>query len=157
LFAGNEHEVQTKRLSEFFEKPTDHYKSIKFDLKFMSPELFINQKNLTRVLEFTFSEVDLSVFSDYESAYYALIESLILLQVKSTNLVLKNSPVNKIFVDGGFGKNQVFMGMLAKCYPDIEIYSSVVAQASALGAAMALHNSWNSKAMPTKLIELKRH
>jgi sugar (pentulose or hexulose) kinase len=157
LFAGNEHEIQTKRLAAFFSNPNDHYKSIKFDLKHVSSELGINQKNLAGDLEFAFSDVDLSVFSNYESAYYALIESLILLQVKSTNLVLKNSPVKKIFVDGGFGKNSVFMGMLAKCYPDIEIYSSVVAQASALGAAMAIHNSWNASVLPTKIIELKRH
>jgi sugar (pentulose or hexulose) kinase len=157
LFAGNEHEVQVKRLAAFFGKPIDHYKSIKFDLKYVSSELGINQKDLAGDMEFTFSKIDLSIFSDYESAYYALMRSIISLQEKSTNLVLKNSPVKKIFVDGGFGKNDIFMGMLKSHYPELEVYSSVVAQASALGAAMALHRSWNSNALPTKLIELKRH
>jgi glycerol kinase len=85
------------------------------------------------------------------------MRSIIALQVKSTNLVLNNSPVKKIFVDGGFGKNDVFMSVLKSYYPEIEVYSSVVAQASALGAAMALHRLWNSNALPTELIELKRH
>jgi sugar (pentulose or hexulose) kinase len=157
LFAGNEHEIQTKRIADFFGMPTDHYKSIKFDQIYSTHELEMKQTKLSDNLSFTFSDVDLSEFSDYESAYYALMKSITDLQIKSTNLVLKNSPVKKIFVDGGFGKNDVFMGMLKSHYPDLEVYSSVVAQASALGAAMALHRSWNSNALPNKLIELKRH
>jgi glycerol kinase len=85
-----------------------------------------------------------------------LILNLVELQVISSNLVLHGAPVKKIFVDGGFGKNVVFMNMLAKRYPEIEVYSSVVSQASALGAAMAIHSSWNLNPIPTKLIELKR-
>jgi sugar (pentulose or hexulose) kinase len=157
LFAGNEHEVQTKRLAAFFGKPIDHYKSIKFDLSYTLHELGIHQKVLSDDLEFTFSKIDLNVFSNFESAYYSLMRSIIALQVKSTNLVLKNSPVKKIFVDGGFGKNDVFMGMLKNHYPELEVYSSVVSQASALGAAIALHDLWNNNAMPNELVTLKKY
>jgi len=156
LFAGNEHEIQVKRLSEFFKKPNDYFKSVQYDsLKdvFFSKE--ITDENEPSI-EFSFSKVDLNQFSNYESAYHALILNLVELQVISSNLVLLGAPVKKIFVDGGFGKNVVFMNMLAKRYPRIEVYSSVVSQASALGAAMAIHSSWNSNPIPTKLIELKR-
>jgi sugar (pentulose or hexulose) kinase len=157
LFAGNEHEVQTKRIADFFGKPTDHYKSIKFDQTNSSHELEMKQIPLSNNLSFTFSEVDLSRFSDYETAYYALIKSIIDLQIKSTNLVLKNSPVKKIFVDGGFSKNDVFMGMLKNHYPELEVYSSVVSQASALGASIALHDVWNNNPIPNELIALKKY
>jgi hypothetical protein len=156
LFAGKEHEIQVKRLSEFFKKPNDYFKSVQYDsLKdvFFSKE--ITDENEPSI-EFSFSKVDLNQFSDYESAYHALVLNLVELQVLSSNLVLFGAPVKKIFVDGGFGKNVVFMNMLAKRYPGIEVYSSVVSQASALGAAMAIHSLWNLNTIPTKLIELKR-
>lgn len=157
LFAGNEHEVQTKRIADFFGMSTDHYKFIKFDQIYSTHELKMKQTKLSDDLSFTFSEVDLSEFLDYESAYYALMKSITDLQIKSTNLVLKNSPVKKIFVDGGFGKNDVFMGMLKIHYPELEVYSSVVSQASALGAAMSLHDVWNNNAMPSELVTLKKY
>jgi sugar (pentulose or hexulose) kinase len=157
LFAGNEHEVQTKRIADFFGRPSDHYRSIIFDQTYSSNELEMKQTPLSDGLCFTFSEVDLSTFSDYESAYYALMKSITDLQIKSTNLVLKNSPVKRVFVDGGFGKNDVFMGMLKRSYPEMEVYSSVVAQASALGAAIALHDIWNNNAIPNELVTLKKY
>jgi sugar (pentulose or hexulose) kinase len=157
LFAGNEHEVQTKRLAAFFGKPIDHYKSIKFDPAINSYEPKISQTPFSDDLNFTFSEIDLSGFPDYDSAYYELMKSITDLQIKSTNLVLKKSPVKKLFVDGGFGKNDVFMGMLKNHYPELEVYSSVVSQASALGAAMSLHHVWNNNAIPNELVTLKKY
>ena len=156
LFAGNEHEIQTKRLAEFFNKPADYFKLVHFDSA-KATQGFIDMNNQAElIMAFSFSEVDLNKYADYESAYHALMEHLIDLQVRSTNLILHGAPVKKVFVDGGFGKNVVFMTMLAKRYPVIEVYSSVVSQASALGAAIAIHSSWNTNPIPTKLIELKR-
>lgn len=157
LFAGNEHEIQTRRLAEHFNKPRDFYKTVKYD------ESKINRHENTNVgpteteFQFTFHEKDLNQFSDYESAYHALMLSIVELQVKSTNLVLSGVSVKKLFVDGGFGKNEIYMKILSQSYPQLEVYSSVVTQASALGAAMALHSSWNSKPIPPKLISLKKH
>ena len=54
-----------------------------------------------------FSQRKLSEFSFYEQAYHQLIADIIDQQVESTNLVLKGTRVKRIFVDGGFGKNQI--------------------------------------------------
>jgi glycerol kinase len=70
--------------------------------------------------------------------------------------VLKNSTVKKILVDGGFSKNVGFMKLLASIYPHYEIYGASVHQASALGAALILHESWNEQRLSSNLIELKR-
>ena len=80
---------------------------------------------------------------------------LMALQVQSTNLVLHNSPVKKIYVDGGFSKNAIWMYLLAAAYPEMEVYAASVAQASAIGAALAIHNSWNKKKAPENIISLK--
>ena len=157
LFAGNEHEIQTRRLADYFNKPLDYYKLVNYNDSIMSLQQKVNHQSTRTEFQFTFNEIDLNQHPDYESAYHALMKSIIELQVKSTDLVLKNSPVKTIFVDGGFGKNDVFMAMLKSCYPEMEVYSSVVAQASALGAAIALHDIWNNDPIPNQLITFKKY
>ena len=80
---------------------------------------------------------------------------IIALQVKSTGLVLKGTAVNRIFVDGGFGKNSIYMNFLARAYRGIEVFAATMAQASALGAALVMHKQWNTKPLPTDIIKLK--
>jgi glycerol kinase len=76
-------------------------------------------------------------------------------QVASLNLVMHNSPVKKIFVDGGFGRNPIYMQLLANNYPGHEVYAASMAQASSLGAALAVHKHWNNNNPSSDLIELK--
>jgi sugar (pentulose or hexulose) kinase len=78
-------------------------------------------------------------------------------QVASLNLVLHNSPVKKIFVDGGFSKNPLYMNLLANAFPQNEVYAASMAQASAMGAALAVHSSWNKTNPSSDLIELKAY
>ena len=88
-------------------------------------------------------------------AYHQLIMDLIVQQKLSTQLVIHNSPVKKVFVDGGFSKNSIFMNLLAQAFPEMEVYAASMAQASALGAALAVHASWNPKPIQNDLIDLK--
>jgi len=62
--------------------------------------------------------------------------------------------VKKIFVDGGFGKNPVYMHLLANAFPQCEVYAASVAQASAIGAALAVHKAWNTTAPAAELVAL---
>ena len=47
------------------------------------------------------------------------------------------------------------MNLLAEAFPDIEVYAASMAQASALGAALAIHQNWNPKPIQNDLIDLK--
>ena len=58
------------------------------------------------------------------------------LQKTSTRLICQIL-VKKIFVDGGFARNPVYMHLLASAFPLFEVFSSHIAQASATGAAMS--------------------
>ena len=89
------------------------------------------------------------------AAYYQLMHHLIDKQKISTGYVLKNASVKRIFVDGGFSKNSVFMHLLAAAFPKVEVYAASMAQATAMGTALAIHHSWNSKPIPNDLINLK--
>lgn len=133
LFAGYEHEQIIKQLSEQFHTPLDYYKEVKFDSKL----------------------VDFFDDHTYESAYHQLILNLVNKQIVSSKLVLNDDSVKKLFVDGGFGKNEIYMNLLAKAFPEMEVYAASVAQATALGAALAIHEDWSEKEIPQNLIDLK--
>ena len=77
------------------------------------------------------------------------------MQFISTRLIMDGSDVKRIFVDGGFSNNSVFMNLLANAFPEKEVYAASMAQATALGAALAIHQEWNPKSIPDDIIELK--
>ena len=114
-----------------------------------------NAQNGAMVGQSMFAERDLNKFKTYEEAYHQLIADIVLQQVRSTNLVLRGTGVKRIFVDGGFSKNPIYMYLLADGFPNIEVYAASVAQASALGAALALHPHWNKQPLPSDIIDMK--
>lgn len=161
LFAGFEHELQVKRLAAHFNVPEHAYKNIAFDAA-MVQRLKATADNTPAapgpmMQESAFGKRDLAAYSSYSEAYHRLIMDIMALQVISTKLVLENDSVKKIFVDGGFGKNQVYMQLLAAAFPQQLVYAASVAQASAMGAALAVHPYWNKNNLPAGLIELKQY
>lgn len=162
LFAGNEHEQQVKRLAAHFNKEVDYYKTVKADpllLKKYSPDYEalkqVQQDTLPTVS--VFGERDLADFVSYEEAYHLLIADLMALQVQSSWLVMKDTSVKKVFVDGGFSKNPIYMQLLSAAFPGMEVYAATVAQASSLGAAMAIHAQWNKQSLPDSLVQLRKY
>ena len=160
LFAGYEHEQQIKRLADHFNKSLDYYSTVEYNAEILSllkKDSSINKQVGMHVIlnSSSFAERDLSVFENYEEAYHQLIFDIIVQQAVSTQLVLKETEVRRIFVDGGFSKNVVYMFMLASIFSSLQVFAASVAQASAIGAALALHPHWNNKALPGKIIDLK--
>ncbi|GAB3924515.1 FGGY-family carbohydrate kinase [Mucilaginibacter myungsuensis] len=128
LFSGHEYDQGIKQIAEKYGQNTIKYRNLAYD---DNPQ------------------------EDDVKAYYDLVKNLIAKQKISTGYVLKNAPVKRIFVDGGFGKNSVFMHLLAAAFPDIEVYAASMAQATAMGTALAIHHKWNSRPIPNDLISLK--
>jgi L-fuculokinase len=160
LFSGNEHEIQTKKIAKHFGLPADFFKEITYNKDVIADLKITNFKENslntnTYIEKCPFENRNLNQFKNYEVAYHQLIMDLILQQKLSTQLVIHNSPVKKIFVDGGFSKNSIFMNLLAQAFPEMEVYAASMAQASALGAALAVHSSWNPKPIQNDLIDLK--
>jgi sugar (pentulose or hexulose) kinase len=176
LFAGHEHGVQTARLAAHFHKDADYHKTVAFDR-----EIILHLEGLppggpedraaggraadSRAADeratdatpggFVFGQRDLSHFRTYEEAYHRLLMDIMALQVSSTQLVLQGTDVKRIFVDGGFGRNQVYMHLLAAAFAHIEVFAASIPQATAIGAALAIHTHWNSQPLPGDIIELK--
>jgi L-fuculokinase len=160
LFAGYEHEEQTKRLAGHFHVSSDYYRAIEFDASIILKLSPINDNvppgiGPAMLKASEFAQRTLSDFCDYETAYHQLMLDIIYQQILSTNLVLQNTDAKRIFVDGGFSRSPVFMNLLAMYFPKLEVYGATVAQASALGAALAIHRYWSDKAMVGDMIQLK--
>jgi sugar (pentulose or hexulose) kinase len=164
LFAGYEHEQQTKRLAAHFNVAPDYYKTVAFNADLLNTSNTAANAGAdskagksAMVQESAFGARDLATFATYEAAYHQFMADLMTQQVASLNLVLHNSPVKKIFVDGGFGKNPLYMNLLANAFPQHEVYAASMAQASAIGAALAGHSAWNKVTPSSDLIVLKSY
>ena len=84
------------------------------------------------------ANMDLSWFDNFEEAYHHLIKELVDLQVKKIWLVLNGENVKKVFLDGGFVENSIFINILAKKLPDFEIIPSEMPLGSAIGATFSV-------------------
>jgi glycerol kinase len=136
LFAGYEHEQEVQKVAARYNVQPAAATSVKYD-----PAIIETLKTNTA--------------NTFEQAYHRLMLDIMKKQVGSTQLVLHDTDVRRIFVDGGFGKNQVYMHLLAEAFPDIEVFAASIPQATAIGAALAIHEHWNSHSRPTDIIELK--
>jgi len=161
LFAGYEHEQQVKNIADFFHTNPSYYKKMNFNPEIMTRLNDQQQEQPTNInkgillKESVFSQRDLAQFASEEEAYHQLIIDLVAQQYASTELIMKNTTVKRIFVDGGFSKNTIYMNALAQAFPDKEVFAASMAQATAVGTALAIHSAWNNKPLPNDIIELK--
>ncbi len=161
LFAGYEHEEQVKKLAEHFNKNVNYYKTIMYDSSLLKKLKQQNAKSLMNaqtamVQQSIFSKRSLSNFKTYEEAYHQLMFDIMAQQVCSIKMVMQ-TPVQKIFVDGGFSKNDIYMNLLASAFPHIKVCAANMPQASAIGAALVIHEHWNKNPFPDDLIHLKSY
>ena len=143
LFAGNTHERGVEKISTHFGVSGNFYKSIKYNSTLLETDdarkkILLKEKNESDFRESIFMETSLDIFSNETEAYHFLVSEIIRQQHYSSGMVIYNTNVDKICVDGGFGKNELYMKMLAEAFPNHEVVSASVAQASSIGAAMVI-------------------
>lgn len=153
LFAGNFHEQQTQQIAFQFGVEPHFYKQITLETLSGIGTLAEQYDSEAPVLR----PLDFQAFGSCTEAYLALMHEIVRSQIKSLRWVLNNSTTKRIFVDGGFGHNAIFMQLMAKAFAGMEVYAAEIAQASALGAALAIHAHWNSQPYPNQLITLKKY
>ncbi|WP_337040371.1 FGGY-family carbohydrate kinase [Emticicia sp. 17c] len=161
IFAGNEHERQTKHLADYFNVDVNYYKQVKFDRDLI---VFLRNKykqatpdTADVLLDCPFVERNINLFKSYEEAYHQFMLDLVAQQIASLKLAIGRTSVRKIFVDGGFSKNEIYMSLLADAFFNKQVFASEIAQASALGAALVIHEHWNTQPIPEQIISLKRY
>lgn len=144
LFAGYEHEEQVRRLADHFHRSPAVAADVRFD------------RDCVATLREGGRFQDPTKYKTFEQAYHALLMDIMDRQVRSTTLVSPDRSVKRIFVDGGFAKNEVYMQLLANAFPGVGVFAASVPQASALGAALVIHKAWNRGDIGD-IIELKNY
>lgn len=157
LFAGYDHDLQVKRIASHFQLQTDFAKELQYDplLAKYTMNNLIGENTADTNDHCVFHKRDISSFSSAAQAYHQLISDMVKRQLVSTQLVMPNGTAKHLCVDGGFSKNEIYMRMLSQQFPGIEVRSSSMVQGTALGAALAIHSSWNEEAIPKDLVTLK--
>lgn len=140
LFLGNEYKLQTEKLCSFFNKAYGYHRNVKFD------ENIYQKLNDQYSLKFHFEslaprkdepfESDLTIFKDFEEAFHQLMMELMQLQVQSVKSCMGNSPIKKIYIDGGFAENDIFVKLISLHFPKLKIRTTKSPLGSALGASM---------------------
>ncbi len=147
LFLGYLHETALKFINEHFRKPENYYKKIKVDeqlseflkTKFDDKKVFFQTGPYARDLK---EYIDMYEFSTYEEAYHQLMNELGELVIESVNLVIPaNDDIENIYITGGFSKNDLFLNLISRAYPSKSVYTSEIANGSALGAALVVSGS----------------
>lgn len=161
LFLGHNHDEQVERIAAHFNQKREKYFTLPFGKDILKKgDLWFDGQHPNRkslIADLKFASRDLSGFSSDSDAYHQLVYDLVVQQYASTQLVLNKSDVKQIFVDGGFGNNAIYMNLLAMFFPQMKVYASSIPQATAIGAALAIHSAWNAEAFPTDIIELKHY
>lgn len=164
LFLGKHLSDQIHLISDHFNIDYQTYKSVAWNPLFKSKranreKLFFDH-TLVGAERFGFSnnlQPDFGVFKNFEDAYYHLIDELTDLQIASLQLAIGESSIKRIFIDGGFSSNEVFVGMLATKLPNYKIYSTSFALGTALGAALLVNYRTISKKFLKKNYNVKKH
>jgi sugar (pentulose or hexulose) kinase len=133
-----------------------HFGAIEDDLLSLPWDETIAQSVSQQIME---KQVQKNMFnvtdwSNSVDAYYASVQTLVMQQADKIKLVLTDQ-TDYLYVDGGFSKNIIFMQMLKIAFPMLKIFAAEVGQSTALGAAIVLHDSWNTHALPNNLIDFR--
>jgi sugar (pentulose or hexulose) kinase len=151
LFLGHMHETAVKLLNDHF-RTTGLLQNVKFDPDLLrmlkgrysgDRRAFFNSGPGSR--EFR-DRIDLFDFKSYDEAYHQLMSELGDLTIEAIRLILqKKDETENIYITGGFGRNKIFLKLIALAFPSKKVFTSEINNATALGAALVLFSSLSDK------------
>ncbi|UWX55529.1 FGGY family carbohydrate kinase [Maribacter litopenaei] len=159
LFLGNEYSHQIKILSEHYQVSEDYHTSVAFDM-----ELYLKLK---KDFQHRFSWKALNSpemptrtvlnYDTFEEAYHQLMMELVELQVKSIKMAQGAMSIKRLYIDGGFSDNEIYIQLLSDALKDMKLRTTDSSLGSALGAAIAISDvKLNSKFLKNNY-SLKKH
>jgi sugar (pentulose or hexulose) kinase len=148
LFLGNMHDTGVHKLNEHFRTTEDFYKNVQYDQELLNMlktrysgdrRAFFNSGPGSREFK---EKIDLFDFKSFDEGYHQLMSELCDLTIEAIKLILpENDDIENIYITGGFGKNKIFLKLLAKSFLNKKVFTSVINNATALGAALVIFKS----------------
>lgn len=144
FFMGNEYKIQVKKLSAYYEKEYGYHRSVKFDKDLYTkliqkPAIHFKFEGV-RLQRKQLEKTNLASFSSFEEAFHQLMIELMELQVQTIKMALGSTNVKKIYIDGGFTDNDIFVKLIGYHFKDFSVRTTNSPLGSALGAAMVISN-----------------
>lgn len=149
FFLGYELDHQLEKLNSLFGKHPKYYKDIPCDESILRgillgdiPARFHPETMaITPLVKEVFPRSDWKPedYTSFEEAYHQVIWGLARMQSASLKLALGGSDIKKVYIDGGFVHNQLFIRMLEELLPGFELEFSDFPLGSAYGAALMLN------------------
>ena len=167
FFLGTEYSKQLKKIKEYFKDDFDE-KELILDEELISRLTDSSNSYRKLGLEEAYNsgpyaqnkpgKWDVSLFDSAKEAYHQLMLDLVSIQAESIKLVLGTVETKKIIVTGGFSQNSSYIHLLASFFPDKEVITSRLPNASALGAAIVINKDTifsKDKTAAMRLLDLK--
>ncbi|MEW4923875.1 FGGY family carbohydrate kinase [Algibacter sp. 2305UL17-15] len=159
IFLGNEYKVQVAKLDRVFGVNDDYHRSVKFDYDtyFEIIQDFKHCYKWDSITDEDMPEKTQIPHQKYEHAYHQLMIELVLLQIKCIKKSLGNNTISRIYIDGGFSDNDIYIKLLSHYFRDKKLSTTDASLGSALGAAISISdNKLNSKFLKENYA-LKKH
>lgn len=159
LFLGNEYSYQVKQIEKHFGLDDNFHRSVQFDQRIylaLSKE-FKHAFRWERLSSDKMPSETHMNFNSPEEAYHQLMMELVELQVAQIKLAMGDQKIKRIYIDGGFSDNDVFIKLLSIAFPDKKLRSTTASLGSALGAAIAISDTELDSEFLTKNYSLTKH
>jgi len=159
LFLGNEYNLQVKELTERFNVNKDYHKTVLFDYE-LYKEISKDFRHSFAWKSFSHEDMpaETSYYYDkFEHAYHHMMIELVQLQVESIQRISQDQKIKRLFVDGGFSDNDLYVKLLSHYLRDMKLRTTQASLGSALGAAIAISDSKLNSKFLKKNYALKKH
>ena len=159
LFLGNEYKVQVQKLNERFGVNDDYHRNVKFDFDIYSEIMkdFKHSFKWEGVFDEDMPENTSVSYDNYEQAYHQLMTELVLLQIKCVKKAVGDDTINRLYVDGGFSDNDLYIKLLSHYFRDKKLRTTKASLGSALGAAISISDTKLNSKFLKKNYALEKH
>ena len=140
LFLGKEYNHQVKELAKEYKVRPDFHRAVKFNREIYT-EI---QSNFRPMFGWKYLK-DLHApatanweHHTFETAYHQLMLELVQMQAGSIRRAIGTSDIKRLYIDGGFSDNQVFLELLSNALNKMKIRTTNASLGSAMGAAIVI-------------------
>jgi hypothetical protein len=139
IFMGNQYQIMMRKMAKHFQVFDEYHKTVRFDqsiynqiLTDFKPIFFKND------LEETAVELSNLPFRYFEEAFHHFMIEIVQAQIKSIEIAKGSEDIKKLYVDGGFTDNDVYIQLLAHYLNNMDLRTTNSAFGTALGAAIVI-------------------
>lgn len=159
LFLGNEYKVQVQKLATYFDVAPDYHKSVSFneDAYYEITKEFEHLFKWESIPNEHGIQTTELPYDNFEHAYHHLMIELVKLQVQSIEIAKGSDSITKLYVDGGFSDNDVYIKLLSHYLRNMELRTTNASLGSALGAAISISDTELNSKFLKKNYALKKH